>query len=188
VNLPQLTFDDGPSEFTAPILNVLKEHGVQAIFFVLGVHARAHPDLIRRIDADGHEIGNHGDDHDGLLNERSEAQVREKLEPVCKLLEELIGKRPRYFRPPYGKQAAPHVKEVARSLEMVPMYFDVNPEDFKRPGVDVIAKAILDAGPDQIILLHDGAEPGTSQEASDRNQTVEALKRALSLRASEPES
>lgn len=97
-----LTFDDGPDpRYTPQILDLLKRYQVKACFFVVGAKARAHPDLIRRIVQDGHEVGNHGFKHKAAWLLGPRATTRE-IKETNQTLEELTGKKTRFCRPAWG--------------------------------------------------------------------------------------
>ena len=96
-----LTFDDGPSEaYTAHILDTLKEQGAKAIFFVNG-HAAQHPDLIRRIVAEGHTLGNHTMTHENMTT-LSAAEQRSQIADLNQILQGITGQQPYWFRAPFG--------------------------------------------------------------------------------------
>lgn len=96
-----LTFDDGPkAEATLkPILDTLDKHHAKAIFFVNGYRVKAHPELLKEIDERGQTIGNHSWDHIQLGKEKPET-VREQIGKVQDIVEEVVGKKPVFFRPP----------------------------------------------------------------------------------------
>lgn len=97
-----LTFDDGPSRtYTEPLLDVLADLKVRATFFCVGQAARAHPELVVRASADGHEIGNHSDTHVNLGTASAE-ETRSELTSCHRTLTELTGQRPALVRPPFG--------------------------------------------------------------------------------------
>lgn len=97
-----LTFDDGPDpRYTPQILDLLNRYKVKACFFVIGAKAKAHPDLIRRIIQDGHELGNHGFRHKAAWLLGPRATTRE-INETNLALEELTGKRTLYCRPAWG--------------------------------------------------------------------------------------
>lgn len=99
-NLCALTFDDGPSNFTPHLLDMLKENNIPATFFMLGANARRLPNVVRRVAAEGHEIGNHTYSHPNLLRL---SRDRQKLQIAA--TEEVfreIGVTSLYMRPPYG--------------------------------------------------------------------------------------
>lgn len=99
-NLCAITFDDGPSANTSHLLDLLAEYDVPATFFLLGKNVALRPQLVRRIMAEGHEIGNHSWSHP-KLRALSLDQQREELARTDALLREL-GATPRHMRPPYG--------------------------------------------------------------------------------------
>ena len=101
-NTIALTFDDGPSPHTEAVLDVLKTHNMKATFFCIGKHIEKHPDIFKRILAEGHEVGNHTYSHSYWLGFFSTKRLRRELE-LC----DLVAKEHRntalnYYRPPYG--------------------------------------------------------------------------------------
>ncbi|MCS7459600.1 polysaccharide deacetylase family protein [Paenibacillus doosanensis] len=97
-----LTFDDGPDpEYTPKLLDLLRQYGVKATFFVLGAKAQEHPELIRRMRGEGHLIGIHNYSHwaNALM---SPGKVRRQVAAAARVIEEITGERPVYYRPPWG--------------------------------------------------------------------------------------
>ena len=110
-----LTFDDGPNAQATPaILDVLRQEGVLATFFVLGRHAERWPALVRRVADEGHQLGNHGYWH-RKLHRRTPAYVRDDLQRGTDAIERAAGVRPRFFRAPHGFRS-PWVTPIAASL------------------------------------------------------------------------
>jgi peptidoglycan/xylan/chitin deacetylase (PgdA/CDA1 family) len=181
-NAVSITFDDGPNPVaTARILDVLHREGVQATFFVLGRHAERWPELVRRMAAEGHQLGNHGYWH-RKLHRHSPAYVRDDLVRGTVAIERASGGvRPRVFRAPHGFRN-PWVTPIAASLGQRTIGWSLGVWDSARPGADEIARralAGLSAG--SILLLHDG--DGYDADG-DRLQTAEALPAIISgLRA-----
>lgn len=99
-NLCALTFDDGPSINTPALLDMLNAYGIKATFFLLGQNAKYHPGIVRRIEKEGHDIGNHSWTHPNLRALSYERQ-EEELGMTDELLRSL-GVTPLYMRPPYG--------------------------------------------------------------------------------------
>ena len=96
-----LTFDDGPSNYTPLILDILKAHRAKATFFLIGENAERHPDLVGRIVEDGHAIGNHGyRDQAPPIVGRDPFQTAHGIVRTQEVLEELTGSRPALFRLP----------------------------------------------------------------------------------------
>jgi peptidoglycan/xylan/chitin deacetylase (PgdA/CDA1 family) len=165
-----LTFDDGPSEDTPALLELLKQEGVKATFFVIGSQIEKHPEIVRRIAAEGHLIGNHTYSHPNLMI-CTPQRTRQELERVQKQLQELTGQKPTWWRPPFGFRS-PWTQAVAARLGLKCALWTVNPRDFQDPGSLVIVERImaaLDKG--VIVLLHDGLEK--------RGQTLEATRELI---------
>ena len=99
-NMCALTFDDGPGPYTSRLLDILKEYGVKATFFVVGTQVKRRPELIRRMLEEGHEVGNHSYSHH-TLRRMPAAEQHADLLKLDTLLREL-GVNPRFVRPPYG--------------------------------------------------------------------------------------
>lgn len=99
-NLCALTFDDGPSNFTPHLLDMLKEYGIPATFFMLGRNARRLPGIVRRVEEEGHEIGNHTFSHPNL-HRLSYEQQKEQIAQTEAIFKD-IGVTSLYMRPPYG--------------------------------------------------------------------------------------
>ena len=169
-----LTFDDGPSsEWTPRVLDALRASGARATFFVLGRHAEQHPELIRRISEEGHEIASHGYDH-ALLTFASQADVERQLERTEASLATALGRQlhPLMFRAPHGFRN-PFVARVTsrRGYEMVGWTKGV--WDTAKPGAEAIVRRTIGGfKPGGILLLHDADGSG---EGDDRSQTVEAV-------------
>jgi peptidoglycan/xylan/chitin deacetylase (PgdA/CDA1 family) len=183
--LPRLTFDDGPSESTGAILDLLAEHDVHAHFFVIGMRAQERPDLIERTAAEGHVIGNHTWDHAGLAAIRDDADVIEKLARTSDVITKTLGAPPTLFRAPYGSVDA-RVERLAATLGLTHMGWDVVTQDFSAPDVETIREAILDAEQGEIVLMHDG-NGDIPNGPSGRPKTVQALAETLTaLREPQP--
>lgn len=167
-----LTFDDGPNPNATPlILDALAARGVRATFFILGRHAEQWPDLVKRVAAEGHSIGNHGYFH-RKLHFKSPAYVRNDLTLGTRAIEQIASVHPRLFRAPHGFRS-PWVTPIARSLGQRTVGWSFGVWDSDRPGRDVIVDRILDgARPGSILLLHDG---DGYDPHGDRVQTAEAV-------------
>lgn len=167
-----LTFDDGPNpEATPAILDALASRNAVATFFVLGRHAERWPDLVRRVAAEGHRIGNHGYFH-RKLHFKSPAYVRNDLTLGTRAIEAAGGGRPALFRAPHGFRS-PWVSSIARSLGQRTVGWSLGVWDSAKPGVDAIAdRTVNGARPGSILLLHDG---DGYDPLGDRMQTARAL-------------
>jgi peptidoglycan/xylan/chitin deacetylase (PgdA/CDA1 family) len=148
-----LTFDDGPGAVTAALLDVLARHGAHATFDVLGPRVAAGRSLLRRMAAEGHEIGVHGWEHRVLSAAPGRACA--DLARASAAIHAACGVRPRVFRAPFGIVSPPLVSR-ARALGLITVGWDVDPHDWREPGAEAIERRVL-AGvrPGSIVLLHD---------------------------------
>src|SRR6266516_2430623 len=173
-----ITFDDGPDpRWTPQILDILKAANVKAAFFLVGVNAERYPGLVRRIVNEGHEIGNHTYYHPNLALCWPE-HIRLELNATQLLLETITGRATTLFRPPYASDTGPtQLSElaplkIAEDLNYLVVLEDIDPQDWAKPGADVILQRVKQQRHDgSVILLHDAG--------GDRSQTVEALPRIL---------
>jgi peptidoglycan/xylan/chitin deacetylase (PgdA/CDA1 family) len=162
-----LTFDDGPSPETTPlILDILREHGVVATFFVLGAAAERHPDLVRRVLQEGHEVGLHGFRHRALVLASAQA-LKEEIERTATAVRQACpewGKEAMLFRPPHGFKT-PLMAVRVRRLGYRLVLWSLNPRDYRGQAVET-ARAFKDAlHPGAICLLHDGPASARTVEA-----------------------
>ncbi len=157
-----LTFDDGPNpKWTPRLLDLLAQHGIPATFFMLGSFASAQPELVRRVAAAGHLVGNHSWSHPNLARSSS-ARIRRELLRTSDALEQILGGPVRYFRPPYGGRR-PAVFRIARELGLTPVLWNAMTSDWSEPGADRIAErlgsridALLARRRSVNVVLHDG--------------------------------
>jgi peptidoglycan/xylan/chitin deacetylase (PgdA/CDA1 family) len=170
-----LTFDDGPSEWTPAILSLLRGHSAKGTFFVLGASVPGHEDVLRTAVAEGHELGNHAYSHFDPATLSNEA-LRVELERTSALLEEIVGARPRHFRPPYADTDY-RVAEVAKAAGLPRTVLrSIDPEDWDELDPDLISRRVLErARPGAIVCLHDGIPPHEPKGTPTRQPTVDAL-------------
>lgn len=150
-----LTFDDGPSSVSTPILlDGLAQRGIHATFFLVGSMAADNHALIRRIAAEGHQIGIHTYDHSSQkgLTGLSEPQFRSQVDTTRDLLTALTGQTNFVFRPPYG-----FVDDSVRLWADAPIIlWSVDPEDWRSQNAGQVSEHIISHAKDgDIILLHD---------------------------------
>lgn len=172
-----LTFDDGPAQWTPPILDLLAEHGARATFFVLGSRVEGNVELLHRVVAEGHEIGNHTWSHP-RLTECDDERVHDELVRTSSILERTVGYTPRRFRPPrYDVDG--RVIDIAAALGLTYTHGEIRPPDWDaRTTSAFIATFVLQhARPGAVIGLHDGVPPKPGPEPVRRTQhaTVEAV-------------
>ncbi|HVX86654.1 MAG TPA: polysaccharide deacetylase family protein [Phycisphaerae bacterium] len=170
-----LTFDDGPdAEVTPRILDILAAHNAPATFFVIGQHARAHPEVVRRIAAAGHVVGNHSLDHEHFGVNRNRAYWREQVNETQKIVGDITGHPPLLFRPPMGfktRSLAAAVKEAGLPI----VGWSVRGYDTRGVSAEKLASRLVrrSAGHD-IVLMHDGRDPHRKKGVG-QGQTAEAL-------------
>lgn len=150
-----LTFDDGPSSVSTPVLlDGLAQRGVHATFFLVGSMAADNHALVRRMAAEGHQIGLHTYDHSSQqgLTGLSEPQFRAQVDTTRDLLTALTGQTKFVFRPPYG-----FVDDSVRLWADAPIIlWSVDTEDWKNQNADRVAQHIISHAEDgAIVLLHD---------------------------------
>ena len=174
-----LTFDDGPDPATTPaILDVLRDHGIKATFFVVGARAEQHPELIERIAGEGHTLGNHTYYHRDMTKLAPDLMLKE-LQDTQAVIDQALGSHARItlFRPPcaapYNTETdkLPAFQRFMREQKMYPVMWNIDPRDWAlkdQPGliVDNVAQSTPEGG--GIVLLHD-TQP----------QTVDALPKIL---------
>ncbi len=155
-----LTFDAGPSENSARLLDVLKEKKVPATFFLLGKrHIEKYPELVKRMAAEGHEVASHTWDHK-ILTKISDKEIREELNRPNEAIEKLTGHKPTLMRPPQGRTDS-NVHEICKELGLAEVLWSVTAKDYTTNDSALITQRVLDqSSRDGIILLHD-IYPGT---------------------------
>ena len=168
-----LTFDDGPdATYTPQILDALRQAGVHATFFIIGGNGEAHPDLLRRIVDEGHELGNHTFTHPNI-SLISPTQFELELSATQRLMASAVGRHSLLFRPPYAEDSEPETIDQVRPIELASQLgylavgMQIDPDDWQRPGVDEIVRRTVEGaelGEGNVVLLHDAG--------GDRTQTV----------------
>ena len=147
-----LTFDDGPRKGTTDrLLDGLRERGASATFFLVGEEAAANLELVKRMKAEGHQIGNHTWSHVRLENALQDT-VQQEIRKTEELLTEVLGPSEYWLRPPYGLISPGTEKEIKTPM----VKWSVDPRDWESRDTAKVVKAVLkDAKPNSIVLLHD---------------------------------
>lgn len=147
-----LTFDDGPSAaWTPALLDGLKERGVKATFFLIGENADKNPEIVKRMDEEGHLIGNHTYHH-VELTKVSENEARLELADTSAVIVRITGKEPEYMRPPFGAWQ----RKLEQEIQMLPVLWTIDPLDWTTENQDeIVNKVVTEAEENDIILLHD---------------------------------
>lgn len=168
-----LTFDDGPDRYyTLQILDILKKEKVPATFFVVGNLSKIYPDVLRRIDQEGHVIGNHSWNHP-QFTKLSQSGINSQLSRTNAVIKEAIGKEPRLFRPPYGAMNTRVEKQIGSQGYKI-IQWSVDTRDWSgRSSKQIVNTVINQVEPGGIILQH-------SAGGEKLRTTVEALPQIIS--------
>lgn len=150
-----LSFDDGPGTFTPNVLDALKNKGVIATFFMIGENTQKHPDYVRRVHDEGHEIGNHTWDHPDLTKLSADSQ-KDEIQKTNTAINNLAGVTPHWLRPPYGN-FNDDTEKVLSDLGMQKVLWNVDTRDWSGLSADEIYnRAVVNLKDGAIILMHDG--------------------------------
>ena len=155
-----MTYDDGPHPQNTPrLLDMLRERNIKATFYVIGRSVNMYPHIVRRIVAEGHEIGNHTWTH-RKLTVLSDASVRQEMNSTRDAIVAACGVKPRTMRPPYGALRQSQRAWIYKEYGYPTILWNVDPEDWKRPGVSVVASRIINSTRNgSIVLAHDLHKP-----------------------------
>ncbi|MEW1654616.1 MULTISPECIES: polysaccharide deacetylase family protein [unclassified Streptomyces] len=168
-----ITIDDGPDPVWTPkVLEVLKENGVKATFCMIGPQAAAHPDLVKRVVAEGHKLCDHTIDHNTAMDHRPEDYQSRQILDAQKMIEDAAGgAKVEYYRAP-GGAFTPYSRKLAAEHGMRPLGWNVDSKDFEGGTVATIVSTVrgeLPNGP--TVLFHDGG--------GNRARTVASLEQLL---------
>ena len=151
-----ITFDDGPSaQLTPRLLDILKESGIRATFFVVGRNVAEYTDIVRRMDSEGHEIANHSWSHPALTQMGAEG-LRKQIENTNDAIQKITGKRPSLMRPPYGATSSTLNRRFTEDYGLKVILWSVDPLDWKYRNANRVYSSITqNTQPGSIILAHD---------------------------------
>ena len=153
-NCVAITYDDGPGAETNRLLDKLKAKNAHASFMVIAPSAEQHPELLKRMKAEGHTIGNHTKSH-RQLNTLSPEQVSQEIDAGNAAIKKATGQSTRWVRPPYGATNAT-VDQVTRDKGVSQALWDVDTVDWKdRNSEHVCSSAVQGARAGSIVLMHD---------------------------------
>ncbi|WP_231583378.1 polysaccharide deacetylase family protein [Luteimonas sp. FCS-9] len=158
-----LTIDDGPSDDTRPLLDLLDAHAAKATFFLVGERAAARPDLVREILARGHGIGNHTQGHpQARFWALGPARMRREIADCQRTLTAIAGRAPVWFRSVVG-HTNPFVHAPLRDAGLARVAWSARGFDaVESDTAKVVARIDADLAPGAIVLLHEGARHGRS--------------------------
>ena len=171
-----LTFDDGPSESTPRLLELLARHDVRATFFQCGANVRRLPSIAREVGAAGHVFGNHTNSH-VLLALHSAEFIFAEMEEAQKTIGDATGSEPRYFRPPYGVRWF-GMRSAQKRLRLTSVLWSTIGKDWKWQADAVARKILAGAMNGAIFCLHDGS---ALRERPGIENTIEAVRQVIPI-------
>ncbi len=172
-----LTFDDGPSESTPAVLELLARHNISATFFQCGANVERLPAIARATHAAGHEIGNHSYAHP-LFCFKSPAFIHGELERAQQAIEMHTGARPALFRAPFGVRW-PGLRAAQASLGLTGAMWTVIGYDWNLAAEGVVRRVLGSVSNGAIICLHDGRELRANPDIRSTLGAVERMIPAL---------
>lgn len=151
-----MTFDDGPSaENTPRLLDILKDRDIKATFFMIGENAAKFPEIVKRVLAEGHEIGNHSWSHP-QLSKMTDDEVRQQIQKTQDAITQACGYTPKLLRPPYGAFTTRQRRWANDIFGVKIIFWDVDPLDWKiLDSAHVESEILKQTKPGSIILSHD---------------------------------
>jgi peptidoglycan-N-acetylglucosamine deacetylase len=168
-----ITFDDGPNPvYTPQVLEIFSKAKGKATFFMIGEQMRNHPEVVKLVTDQGHEIGNHTFTHP-KLSQLSIHDCLNEIEETEKLVEKMAGRKPVIFRPPYFDYNQDTVSLLQKKRYPMIGALNLEAQDWEQPGVEHIVQKSREAVKDgSILIFHDGY--------GDRSQTIEAVQLLVS--------
>lgn len=168
-----ITFDDGPNPtYTPQVLEIFSKAEGKATFFMIGEQMKNHPEVVKLVAALGHQIGNHTFTHP-KLSQLSTVECLEEIERAERLIEELAGRKPVVFRPPYLDYNQDTVSLLQQKGYPMIGALNLEAQDWEQPGVEHILEKSRDAVKNgSILIFHDGYR--------ERSQTIEAVRMLVS--------
>ncbi|MEW9698618.1 polysaccharide deacetylase family protein [Paenibacillus sp. SI8] len=151
-----LTFDDGPDKkYTDKVLDILRDYKVKGTFFILGEKTRQYPGVVKRINQDGHALGNHSWNHPNL-SKLSQQELRQEIKKTDEAIREVTGFAPMLLRPPYGAASDQVKKEITASGHTLALW-SIDTLDWAGTSSADIIKAVK-SGPKEnaVVLMHTG--------------------------------
>jgi peptidoglycan/xylan/chitin deacetylase (PgdA/CDA1 family) len=151
-----ITFDDGPIPGITPaVLDLLKEYRVKAGFFCIGKNIQGNEAILKRMQDEGHVVGNHSYSHDFWFDLNSAKTMKEDLKKTEVLIDRATGRKPLFFRPPYGV-TTPNLRRAVEQLDYTTIGWNIRTLDTSVPEAGSVLKRIAKRlGPGSILLFHD---------------------------------
>lgn len=184
-----ITFDDGPTEFTPLALDLLKKHQVKATFFCIGKQIEKYPEIFNRIIEEGHLVGNHSYSHMKNFGFLKTDLVIEEVQKTDELIFEGTGKKPAFFRPPFGV-TNPKISRAIQKTEHHIIGWSIRSLDTATENeTKILNRVMRKLHPGGVILLHDTTQKSINvlenllNSLSEKNYTVIPVDELLKLDA-----
>ncbi len=183
-----ISFDDGPdAEITPAILSILEKENIQAAFFLIGKKIPGREYLVSKLHADGHLIGNHSFSHHPLFDFFSSRKMLEDLQSMDQLIFNMLGLKPKLFRPPYGV-TNPNLKSAVRAGGYKAIGWNIRSLDTViKDEIKLLNKVTRHLRPGDIVLFHDTSNTTLSilsefiQQVSKQGFKITRLDKMLKL-------
>jgi peptidoglycan/xylan/chitin deacetylase (PgdA/CDA1 family) len=173
-----LTFDDGPSQWTAAIAAAFEQHGCRATFFLRGAAVAERPEAVAALAASGHQLGNHLWSHVDPASQ-SPDEIRAEIERTAEAIRAAGGPRPQILRPPYAKAPDEVARAARRTGVRAIVLRSVGSSDWAaRSAEEVFEPVLAHAEPGGIVCLHDGISPD-ERDSDSREPTTKAVEQLV---------
>lgn len=186
-----LTFDDGPDIYTLEVLELLKKYNAKATFFCIGKNIEQHPEIIQKVIAEGHLVGNHSYSHSKFFDFYPEEKITQELRKTDQLLEKFTPGKINFFRPPYGV-TTPSIRRALRKTGHKVIGWNIRSLDGGTQNQELIFNRMVKRlSPGGIVLLHDTAKHSVLvleqflQFLQQNNYKVISIEELLNLKAYE---
>lgn len=186
-----ITFDDGPSDYTLEVLNLLKKHNARATFFCIGKNIKAYPEIVKQIIAEGHLVGNHSYSHSPFFDFYNAKKITKEIQQTDILLKKYTSKKINFFRPPYGV-TTPSIRRALKITGHKVIGWNIRSLDGGTKNQNLIFNRIIKRiSPGGIVLLHDTASHSVLvleqflQFLQKQNYQVVSVEELLNLKAYE---
>jgi len=186
-----ITFDDGPSDYTLEVLDLLKKYNVSATFFCIGKNIEAYPEIVKQIITEGHLIGNHSYSHSPFFDFYNAKKITEEIQQTDMLLKKYTSKKINFFRPPYGV-TTPSIRRALKITGHKVIGWNIRSLDGGTKNQNLIFNRIIKRiSPGGIVLLHDTASHSVLvleqflQFLQNQNYQVVSVEELLNLKAYE---
>lgn len=154
-----ISFDDGPNPaYTQQVMELLAKYQVKASFFLIGQKVELHPEIVKQLYVAGHELGNHSNTHGFFIDFKNKNGFIKEIKDTDEKIQRLIGRKPLFFRPPYGVMT-PHLAAASKELQKSVIGWNIRSFDTtSRSAAQILQNIRQQMRPGSILLFHDSSE------------------------------